>query len=122
MNIMHAVISYDTNTGQEINIAGWSANEPEARELESRMNDLAESLFTDSAAATPLVEYRTEFIPFYGCTSEYQPYGDFDALIRNGIFHAIVPAGQGEHYRYLREGADVVHCTNILKGFDSYLS
>ena len=118
MNIVHAVICYDTCTGREYNISGWSANEPEARELESQLNDLAEFL---TGNATPLVEYHTGLVSLYGCTAEYQPYGDFDAL-RDGIFHAIVPAGQGEHYRYLREDADVVHCTNILKGFDSYLS
>ena len=118
MSIMYAVISYDTNTGQEINIAGWSDNESEARELESQMNDLAEFL---TGNATPLIGYRTEAIRLYGCASEYQPYGDFDALIRNGIFFAIVPAGQAEHYSFSLNN-DVVHSTNILKGFDSYLS
>ena len=122
MSIMYAVISYDANTGQEINVVGWSANELEARELESQMNDIAESLFPDYASATPLIEYCTQSIQLYGCTPEYQPYGDFDALIRDGIFHAIVPAGQGEHYLYLREGTDVVHCTNALKGLTSYLA
>lgn len=121
MNIMYAVTSYDTNTERELNIAGWSANEPAARKLESQMNDTAELLFGDESAA-PLVAYRTEAIRLYGCAHEYQPYGDFDALTRNGLFFAIVPAGQGEHYHYLCEGADVVHCMNILKGFDSYLS
>jgi hypothetical protein len=82
---MYAVIGYDAYTGQEINIAGWSANEPEARELESRMNDTAELLFGDESA-TPRVEYRTQPIRLYGCAAEYQPYDDFDALIRNGVF------------------------------------
>ena len=121
MRIMHAVICHNANTGQELNIAGWSANDPEARELESQLNDLA-GFLTGNASATPLVEYYTASIPLYGCTAEYQAYGDFDALIRNGIFHAIVPAGQGEHYLHLHENADIVHCTNILKGLDNYLS
>ena len=116
MSIVSAVISYDTNAGQAFNVVGWSANEPEARELESRMNDLSEHF---AGNATPLIEYGTVDIPLYGCIAEYQPYGDFDALIRNGIFCAIVPAGQGDHYRYLREDADVVHCMNLLKGLDN---
>ena len=121
MSIMYAVISYDAYTGQEFNIAGWSANEPEARELESRLNDTAELLFGDESA-TPRVEYHTEAIQLYGRTAEYQPYGDFDALVRNGIFRAIVPAGQGDDHRYLYEGADVVRCMNLLKGLASYLA
>lgn len=122
MSIMHAVIGYDVNTGREINIVGWSANEPEARELESKMNDAAELLFTDSAAETPLVEYYTQPIQLYGCVHEYKPYGDFDALVRDGAFFAIVPAGWGDFYPCSRGDAHVIHCMNILKGFDSYLA
>ena len=121
MTIVYAVISYDTRTEQEFNLVGWSDNEPEARELESRMNDISEHLAGDAGWPT-LIEYSTEAILLYGCAAEYQPYGDFDALIRDGMFHAIVPAGQGDHYRYLREDANVVHCANLLKGLDNYLS
>ena len=119
MTIVYAVISYDTNTGQAFNVVGWSANEPEASELESRMNDLSEHF---AGNATPLIEYGTVDIQLYGCTAEYQPYGEFDALIRNGIFRAIVPAGQGDHYSYLCEDAGVVHCANLLGGLDNYIN
>lgn len=120
MNIVYAVISYNAYTGREMNILGWTTNEPRARALESQMNDITDS-FTEEESS-PLVEYHTAAIRLYGCTTEYQAYGDFDALIRDDIFHAIVPAGQGEHYRYLLEDADIVHYMNILEGLDNYLS
>ena len=117
MNIMYAVISYDTRSDLEFNIVGWSDNEAWARALESQMNDITESFAGEGSE--PLVEYRTEVIQLYGCVHEYQHYGDFDALIRDGIFRAIIPAGQGDHYRYLCEDADVVRCMNLLKGLDN---
>lgn len=120
MNIVYAVISYNAYTGREMNIVGWTTNEQRARALESQMNDIAES-FTGEESS-PLVEYSTAAIRLYGATTEYEAYGDFDALIRDDIFHAIIPAGQGEHYSYLHEDADVVHCMNILEGLDNYLS
>ena len=118
MKTVYAVVSYNSETDQDVSVVGWSVDREQATKLESQMNDTAEHLFGDES----LVSYYTIVMPFLGAATEYEPYGPFDGIICRDKIVAITPEGQAEHYGYLNENVYPISGLNLLKGLDSYLS